>query len=83
MARRGEYKIDRFAQIRMEERFKKRLSEKGVQRNDNHDLIDVPRSIGATNSTLHPDLELAQIRMLEELYPTEAEGCSAKGTLAT
>ena len=61
MAKRGEYKVDRFAQIRMEERFNRRMGEKGVQRNDIHDLIDVPRSSGFTNSTLHPDLENAQI----------------------
>jgi hypothetical protein len=66
----------------MEKRHQHQLrTQKGLLANDDLDLVEVVRNLEA-QSSLHPDLENALIRRLDEPYPTANQGCSANGQLA-
>lgn len=48
---------------------------KGYRADDDLDLIPVQRTQPNSNRTLHADLENAPIRRLDEVYPSESNGC--------
>lgn len=73
--------MDIHAQKRMEERHHKRLATEWGLVAGELDFKEVTRTYNA-NSNLHPDLETALIRKLEEPYPTRENSCSSNGVLA-